>query len=138
MKHFKKLLPVIALLISVITSFAFRSVEKKNFLVTRCIWYTYTGGSLFVPSNYTLTVCPPPYCPFALNMCAICVRASEIYADYDPIYPDLPMVDASNTSIRQSMAYANIGSTTPPTAQDVFVDDDLDGDLDEAVDLKNP
>jgi len=136
---FKKLLPVLALLFAVVSSFAFRSIEKKNYLVTRCTWYTYNGsGSFFIPSNYTLTVNPPPSCPNALNMCAICVRASQIYPHSDPTYPDLPKVDVPSLSIAQNINNANIGRTTTPIAQDIFVDDDLDGDIDEAVDLKNP
>jgi hypothetical protein len=138
---FKKLLPVLALLFAVVTSFAFRSVEKKNFLVTRCTWYTYNGsGSLLIPSNYTIVSVnnPLPTCPSALNMCAICVRASEIYPHSDPTYPDLPKVDVPTTSIAQNINNAHVGNITAPVAQDIFVDDDLDGDLDEAVDLKNP
>jgi len=132
---FKKLLPVLALLFAVITSFAFRSIERNIYLATSCTWFDFTGtaGQEHDPSKYTATVTPPPSCPDpAQQLCAICVRSSEKYTS--GANNGKPMVDDNTTSI-----YARINAALATPKHDIFVDDTPNNgvvDIDEAVDLK--
>ncbi|NII26832.1 hypothetical protein HB364_17210 [Pseudoflavitalea sp. X16] len=101
MKHFKIGISAIVLLLAIGTSFAFRTAEAKSKALLTCVWYDYTAapGNEHDPVNFTLTVSPPPSCPGATNLCAICVDPSEIYGP-GGAFPGLPMVDDENTYIK--------------------------------------
>lgn len=100
MKQFKIGISAIVLLLAIGTSFAFRNADKKDDLLT-CVWYDYTAspGDEHNPANFTLSVSPPPSCPGATNLCAVCVDPSEVYGPAGP-FPGLPMVDDENTYIK--------------------------------------
>jgi len=134
MKQFKKLLPAIALIIAVISSLAFRPVEKKNYLATLCVWYDFVGvpGQEHDPSKYVLAVSLPPSCPGVQIMCAICVYPTEIYDDasFPVAYRDKPMVDDVITNIYSLIDYA---LSSPKT--DVY-EYDFNNNIVDAVELK--
>ena len=102
MKRFKIGISAIVLLLAIVTSFAFRSAEEKKRAAFTCVWYDYNGtpGNEHDPTQFSLSVSPPPSCPGADNiLCAICVDPSEIYGT-GGAFPGLPMIDDENTIIK--------------------------------------
>lgn len=103
----QKLFPILALTLAVITSFAFRSIEKKNTGTINCVYYAFTGSNPFDPFSWTKLSPQPttwPVCPTpTYTLCAICVPVSEIYASNDPDYPCLPMVNDPLTRINEEL-----------------------------------
>jgi hypothetical protein len=131
---FKKNLPILALLFAVVSSFAFRSVEQKNYLALRCTWFRFDGavGEEHLPNKYANGGTVEPTCGGANKLCAICVKSSEIYTSGPN--NGLPMVDDDTTCI-----YAAIDEALNPNGKhNITIDDDgpPNADIDCAVRLK--
>jgi hypothetical protein len=102
MKHLKIGMSAVVLLLAVITSFAFRPIEKK--FDTLCTWFVFTGspGEEHNPTKYR-EVSIDPGCPDPeVILCAICVEPSEIYGTGTP-NAGLPKVDVPSTNIYQAI-----------------------------------
>jgi hypothetical protein len=131
---FKKIFPVLALLLAVCMSFAFRSVETKNYLALRCTWFRFDGavGEEHLPNKYTDVGTTEPTCGGTNKLCAICVRPAQKYTSGD--FNGLPMVDDDTKSIYNSIDLA----LTPNNKHEITIDDDgpTVADIDEAVRLK--
>lgn len=117
MKHFKKLLPALVLVMAAVISFAFRPVEKRSSAVSDCVWYVYTGvqpatkASAHDPANYdVLTGDPDETCPGGSFLCAICVPPSEIYGN-EGNNPFKPKVDINTTEIYDTIEDAFVTGT---------------------------
>lgn len=127
MKHFKIGISAIVLLLAIGASFAFRTAEAKSKALLTCVWYDFNGsvGDEHDPTKFSLTVSPPPSCPGAEDLCAICVDPSEIYGP-GGAFPGLPAVDDENTIIK------NIIDNAILQFEDIFLEN-----LNTAVELKH-